>query len=416
MSLINNMLKDLEKRKNQPQPVPFITIANAKPRIAITLRKEHWIVILAFTCVLLSLLGALFIYKHWRKTPSPLTFLPTQSYNNKPASIAQTDRSWLEPAVITGITLQVKDNITELSLLLNHAALYRLSADDLHNQITLTIEHANLQAALPLTTYLNTAIRQLTSSSHNSDTVLHLTLHPDATIKYVNLNADDKNPELVVAIEYRSMNSHHINSMIPTQIKAPAMQSLLREQYQTALKAAEKGEFTFAITSLSALIKTDPHYKEARASLVALLLDQGHYHRAERIIEEGLKTDAGYTPFIELKARILTATGKIKAAIALLQNAAPPMTDNPEYHAFLAALYARTDNDRLAVNIYRHLLALNAHNGNWWFGLGVSLDKLEQRQAAVDAFTKAMSEGHLNLASISYLQKRLHSLQGDNDA
>ncbi len=418
MSLINNMLKDLEKRKSPHHMVPLTILINEKPSYGYFLFKHIYklsgIIFGIVAAAILITATVKYMHQPKQKLSIPTHLPAVQSKALEPSSTIDT--SLLSPVLITGVTLQVKDNITELTFLLNHAALYRLNTDDMNNKLNLVLEHAELQSTLPLTTYLNTAIQQLTTKKVRGDTQFDITLYPGAAIKYVNLNTDEKNPELVVAIEYQTSANHVKNGFVSIPIKTQAMNSLLLEQYQVALKAAESGNYSYAINSLAELLKTDPNHKDARVSLTALLLDQGQPTRANKIIEEGLTANPTYTPFIELKARILTTQGRVKAAIALLQNTAPQLSDNPDYHAFIAALYTRSNHDQLAIKIYQQLLDLNPHNGNWWFGLGVSLDKLNQRQGAVEAFNKAITEGHLNADSLAYLQKRLHVLQGDTDA
>jgi len=63
------------------------------------------------------------------------------------------------------------------------------------------------------------------------------------------------------------------------------------------------------------------------------------------------------------------------------------------------------------IKIYKNLLALDPHHGSWWFGLGVSLDKLGKKNEAISAYTQALHEGQLAVASLDYLQKRIRTLQ-----
>jgi tetratricopeptide (TPR) repeat protein len=416
MSLINNMLKDLEKRKTTAPAPTFIHLTHPHPAtppfsFLKLSQSKHFLVGLI---ILVTFVSCLTFYLSRPKaafTIPPLTTPLTPSVDREQS----VDAVWLEPVAITGMTMQVKDNITELSLFLSHPALYRLNSDNMSNKLALIIEHAELRAPLPPAAFLNTAIQQLTTKSVRGDTQLNLTLHPGAIIKYVNLNTDQKNAELVIAVQAEPAAVTHRETNLG-MVKTPAMQTLLLEQYQNALKAAESGRYPYAIQSLTALLQSDPEYNDARVSLTALLLDQGKLAKANTIVDDGLQLHPGYTPFVELKARILTAEGRLKAAIALLQTAAPSLTDNPEYHGLMAALYARSEHDQEAVHIYQQLLELDPHNGNWWFGLGVSQDKLDRPRDAIEAFSKAIAEGHLNQDAIGYLQKRLHSLQGDNDA
>ncbi len=415
MSLINNMLKDLEKRKTIDGRLPTIALLTRRPTRLLPAK----IVILASAALSLSivlLLSAIL----W---PTPNHRLaPMLTVKNTIVSpLPEVNPVWFAPTSIMGVTLQVKDNITEITFLLDHAALYRLNSSDLSNQFSLVIEHAKMQSELPPVRYLKTAIQSMKMATGKDSTQFIFNLYPDSTIKYVNLNENDAKPELVVAIEQGSPHQDKpteqtvrteqgINDT-PTAIKTPAMQSVLLEKYQSALTKAENGNYDTAINDLTALLDMEPAYKDARVSLAALLIDRGDNTRALAIINKGMEITPNHLPFVELKARLLSLAGKTDQAITLLQKEAPPLQENPEYHAFLAALYEQNNNDKLASRLYSQLTTLDPKNSNWWFGLGVSLDKLGQAKQAVLAYNKANAAGGLTMESNSFLQDRLRALR-----
>lgn len=416
MSLINNMLKDLDKRKTLTAPVPYVAYAKEKTSTFELLARDNKLYIIAAGVVVTLCL--LFFIKHLLHSNDVTpTFVsesttPIMTATVKPSN---NEAEWLAPVTISGATLQVKDNITELSFLLSHPAFYRLNSDGMSNQFSFIIEHSKFQAELPISSYLNTAIQHITTESINGSTRFNITLFPGASIKYVNLHADKENPELVISIEYQP-NVQRNKSATVAAFKTPIMRSVLLQEYQRSLRSADEGDYLTAIKNLSAILKADPGYKDARVSLVALMMDQGSGIKATKIIDDGLQLTPNYSPFIELKARLLTQNGKLDSAITLLQSVSPPLSENPEYHALIAALYARNNKDQLASQLYQQLVQVDSHNSSWWFGLGVSLDKLNQRQAAIEAYTKAMNEGHLNGEAMAYLQNRLQLLKEDSNA
>ena len=409
MSLINDMLKNLETRKAPAHEKPYVPLVTTEKTTTILSHKK--IMLPSLLALMLTSILVMTVSNHKEKTVVPNLSNIVQSPKLSETPTAQVDDSWTKPVSITGITLQLKDNITEVSFLLNHVALYRLTSDSFRNQISIIIDHAELQSELPNLNFLTTAIQRINTEQIKGDTKFTFTLYPESIIKYVNISSDSKNPELVIAIENRSKPIPAQTAQANKIVKTPAIQTLLAERYQSALSLAETGDYRTAIKNLSSLVKVDPEYSDARVSLAALLLDQGNRVKAASIVNDGLNISPSYPPLIELKARLLSMDGKVKQAINLLQSTLPPMDENPEYHALIAALYARNNNDRLAVKIYQELLATNAHNGNWWFGLGVSLDRLGRAPEALNAFSKAAAEGHLNTESVAYLHQRLESLQ-----
>lgn len=406
MSLINNMLKELEKREGGPPEVTYIPFVQAHTESDFFHSRGK--VFFTITAILAVILLTTTLYFN-KKNKLLIQPLPAEQRQITPP--ATDESAWLKPAAITGITLQVKDNITEITFLLNHPVLYRLVTDGMHNQLSIIIEHAELQSELPPVNYLNTALQRINAQYIKGDTKFVLTTTSHSRIKYINLNNSDANPELVVAIESQAPEHNTDITQSSKAIKVPAMQNLLLQQYQAALLDAEGGHYQSAIQHLTSLLKIDAGFKDARASLTALLIDQGNQLKAKQIVDAGLNESPNHIPFIELKARILAAEGKPKQALTLLQTASPRLEENPDYHAFVAAMYEQNNNYTLAAALYRQLLALNNSNSSWWFGLGVSLDKLGKKQAAIQAYNKATAEGHLNADSLAYLQNRLQLLQ-----
>lgn len=413
MSLIIKMLKDLEKRENKHREVPSIALTQPLPaQDKAYFRYRH--ILLG-----LSLTGLIVISIFWLNRHLPVSIpsvrhktLAKQAVTTKDAN---DNSAWTQLVNITGVTVQVKENITEISFMLDHPALYRLDTDNMQNQLAVIIEDAQFQSQLPPVAYLNTAIQNISAKNDNGNVRFNLTLIAGASVKYVNLTDDVKNPELVVSIQNQS-DSNSLEMTSDKLVKTPAMQTLLSRQYETALSIAKNGDTLDAITRLRSLLKVDSGYKNARVSLAALLLNEGNQSGAKNVIDEGLNFTPDYSPLIELKARILTNEGKVHSALTLLQSESPPIADNPDYHELMAALYERENNHLISASIYRQLLQTDPHNSRWWLGLGIALDKLGKSNGAIEAYTKAAAEGRLNAQAMDYLQNRLNTLQGlEND-
>lgn len=413
MSLIIKMLKDLEKRENKHREVPSIALTQPLPaQDKAYFRYRHILLGLGLT-------GLIVISIFWlnRHLPLPIPSVRHKTLAKQAVTTkdANDNSAWTQLVNITGVTVQVKENITEISFMLDHPALYRLDTDNMQNQLAVIIEDAQFQSQLPPVAYLNTAIQNISAKNDNGNVRFNLTLIAGASVKYVNLTDDVKNPELVVSIQNQS-DSNSLEMTSDKLVKTPAMQTLLSRQYETALSIAKNGDTLDAITRLRSLLKVDSGYKNARVSLAALLLNEGNQSGAKNVIDEGLNFTPDYSPLIELKARILTNEGKVHSALTLLQSESPPIADNPDYHELMAALYERENNHLISASIYRQLLQTDPHNSRWWLGLGIALDKLGKSNGAIEAYTKAAAEGRLNAQAMDYLQNRLNTLQGlEND-
>ena len=237
MSLINNMLKDLEKREAVHSNIPNIFLTGNKPSTHPISIKKIMAGSALFSLIILSYLFILLTKSADSTLAKPL--VQSTSLTKSAPHFSSSEMSWLKPALITGMSVQVKDNITEITFLLDHPALYHIESDNISGNLSVTLENAQLVAALPTLNYLNSAIEQLSTSAQNGDTIVHFRLFPGSNIKYVNLNTTEKNPELVIAVEYQPTLEQYKTKLPGNRIKTPAIQSILTEQYQSALSEAD---------------------------------------------------------------------------------------------------------------------------------------------------------------------------------
>lgn len=407
MSLINNMLKDLEKRESSAPLLPPMALHSRKANTLLN-SKLAYLVSLAFAiCAIMY--ACIHLLSH--QTNEPVA-LPLDDDKQVATQNDLTKTESALPATINAATIEINGDATELTFSLDHPVLYSLNSTSNQNEIELTIDQAQLQSELPPVNYLNTAIEGITQTQKDGNTIITLNLAKGSQLKSVNLSSDKQDPMLVISIKNPLVaTEQNPTGTVDKTVKKQVMKNLLVQQYQSALNLAESGEYKSAIDHLTSLVKIDPDYKDARTSLAALLIDQGSLSKAKHIINEGINTTPDYIPFIELKARVLAAEGKPKEALNILHTATPSLVENPDYHAFIAAMHEQNNNHHLAVMLYTKLLQLNPHNGSWWFGLAVSLDKMGKDNQAIEAYNKASSEGHLNGESLAYLESRLDKLQ-----
>lgn len=417
MSLINNMLKDLERRENRTGNITYMPFRNTHNKYYYLRTISYFVSIIAIFAVFTFLFTKMF-FTHPHSRLSPFANENTQILQ---ASAHTIDKDWKNTINITGITMQNKDNLTEVTLLLDHNALYRLVSDEMQNQLIIYIDRSQLKSEIPVGSFGSKAINKIAASEVKGDTKLTISLNAGSTIKYVTENDVNGHPELVIAAQAENITPTATpkpttaNPNDETVVKSPVMQSLLTDRYQNALQKAEAGHYQLAMQDLVSLLKLDPDYKDARVSLIALLIDQDKLMEAEKMIQVGLQQNPEFIPFIELKARILALNGKYKLALNTLRSRTPNIDENPEYHAFIAAMYQQNNDYSLAASLYRQLLAINSNNSSWWFGLGVSLDKLNQEKNAIDAYQHALNVGHLSPESTTYLQSRLRKLEEARD-
>jgi Flp pilus assembly protein TadD len=423
MSLINDMLKDLERRPQAKALASSEILAGLKWTVSNEWKsnKNYYVIIGTLLLVLMTAGSYLLFGKHISLNAG----LPT-SYqaNNSAASNAlgitphATDtllKLQSQAAVLTGIALQVQQNSTALRFLLNQNTFYRVSNDVKRNEFIIIFEKTHLLAALPKINYIGSGIENIRAyTDEKGNLKLVLQLADDVDIKRLEINEEGKAPELQMDLTFKNTpavaaTGTQRNPTIPVIIKKPVAENTAEQEYQQAISLIADGQNQNAMHLLASVLTGFPEYNEAREKLASLYLDSGNTTVAKYLVNVGLKHHPEFLPFTELKAHVLMREGNLAGAITALEIAAPPLMKNPEYYAFIAALYQRAGKAKLAANLYKQLITLQPMNGKWWLGFGVALDSLGSHEQALEAFSNADNAGGLSPELKAYVSTQLHN-------
>jgi tetratricopeptide (TPR) repeat protein len=427
MSLINQMLKDLEKRarnciSDEAILSGLYSTASIQHKNNI---KKYWLiaglVFIGLICFFIVIHKKI-LYSHvqpkiiYRPNALVQSFVPAARtlHNTFIPTLHMT------PAILTGITLQLQKETTFLRLLMSQNALYRIS-QNLKKQLIIVIENARLVTSLPPIDTLNSAIKTIQMINRsNGDLEIILLLQSGAELTHLELNETGKLPELQIDLSYNEL-AHSVTTKhdLQNEVTEEKIDSIIKlrtdislaDQYQEALHYSTQGRTHEAVILLTKLLVKEPAFSPARESLASLLLAQGNVIKAQQIIAAGLQQRPFYPPYIQLKAKMLVDKGKINQALNLLQIAAPPLKADPGYHGFIAALYQRQGQPVLAEQLYEQLLALQPNNATWWIGLAIALESMDKHTLAIEAYLKAKSSDNLSPELKAYAEVRVRKLQ-----
>ena len=182
-------------------------------------------------------------------------------------------------------------------------------------------------------------------------------------------------------------------------------------EFRRAVNLVNQGRIAEGMDGFRRALEIDPGHEAARQTLVALLLETKRVDEAAASLQEGLALNTGNTGFAMLLARIMVESNDIPRALIVLQRHAAPADRNPDFHAFAAALYQRLDRHKEAIEQYQTALGLAPSAGVWWLGLGISFQAVERRKDALEAFTRAKSAGNLAPDLLAFVEQRLRQLQ-----
>jgi MSHA biogenesis protein MshN len=183
------------------------------------------------------------------------------------------------------------------------------------------------------------------------------------------------------------------------------------QEFRRAVNLVNQGRVAEGMDGFRNALEIDPAHEAARQTLVALLLEAKRVDEAATVLQAGLTVNPDNTGFAMLLARILVERNDVPNALFVLQRHAAPPNRNPDFHAFAAALYQRLGRHKEAIDQYETALRLAPSAGVWWVGLGISFQAAEQSKEALEAYTHAKSSGNLAPELLAFVDQRLKQLQ-----
>jgi len=187
--------------------------------------------------------------------------------------------------------------------------------------------------------------------------------------------------------------------------------SRAESEFRRAANLVNQGRIAEGMDGFRRALEFDPGHDAARQTMVALLLEAKRVDEAAASLQEALALNTENTGFAMLLARIMVESNDIPTALFVLQRHAAPPDRNPDFHAFAAALLQRLDRHQEAIEQYQAALRLAPSAGIWWLGLGISYQAVGQTKEALEAFTRAKSAGNLAPDLLGFVEQRLRQLQ-----
>lgn len=381
MSVINQMLKDLEQRQPGSD--------GAAVYVAPARQQGWWMLVLTLLCTLaLAILGwRTWIY--WQQ--SQRTAQPTVQLTTEPAPASQTQTQPVSSATEVVAALPEPQGAASGAVALDvapGAAMARVSAPAGGAEGSSATEAIADQA-------------QAETPSEDEVTPSDEELQPDL---YAELAAEQEAAPQEVAAAPRKPGVLKIETV---DLSEPELAALAERKATTAMA---KGQMREAQDNYYQVLVHDPHDQGAREQLAGLLYGEGRLTEASQVLEEGLRLDPAQADLRLLLARVAISGGDRQKALDWLTGYQPDLAANLDYYATWAGLAQELGQPAQASELYVKLLRQQPDQGRWWLGLGVAEDGQGHRQRALDAYGNAQLHGNLGEASTRWLEQRIAEL------
>jgi MSHA biogenesis protein MshN len=206
---------------------------------------------------------------------------------------------------------------------------------------------------------------------------------------------------------------------IPAQI---AVRPIARQTRQ--LTTYERAEIEFrkgvANLRLGRIMEAEPYFRlanevdrshlAARQALIGILIEAGRNADAEEVLTESLSINPRQPREAMVLARLQVERGDLDAAVRTLESVGAYAGSDAGYYSFLAAVFQRASRHEEAAKQYRNALALMPRNAIWMMGLGISLRALDESARARDAFKRAAATGTLSPELQAYVVQQYTEL------
>lgn len=210
--------------------------------------------------------------------------------------------------------------------------------------------------------------------------------------------ADLSSDDAGVAVSQDMLESTPLTKEITAQQRS-------ENEYAKAVALVQAGQTSEAIKSLDTVLQLDPGHAAARQTLVGVLVSGRQYAEAERRLQDGLRLDPAQTGLAMILARLQVERGDARAGLQTLQHSLPHAAGRADYLAFLAALLQREGRHREAIEYYLQALRGEPNSGVWLMGMGISLQAENRRDEARDALRRALASKTLGPELQAYVEQ-----------
>ncbi|MDF1622890.1 MAG: tetratricopeptide repeat protein [Pseudohongiella nitratireducens] len=185
-----------------------------------------------------------------------------------------------------------------------------------------------------------------------------------------------------------------------------------RLQVQDALTLWSQGQQLTALQMLDGFAYENPEAHQSRETLAKLLIQQGEIERALQAAELGLQISPAHPGYKKVKARILLGQSEVPDALALLAATPPSVANDPEYHNLLATAQLAGGEYTDAIESYQSLLRLadpRIDTAPLLYGLGSAHLRVGNAAEARQVYQQALQQPGLSANLRAQIERRLAS-------
>ena len=370
MSVINQMLKDLEHRSPVQGQIP-VTAAPLQ-------KKSTLKIVIICTLILLSLNVLGFYIWHLQKqvAESKLQQEPIVPFKQA------------EPSLVHHVSINEKSPVNQ--------ALFNVNEPVKESSLGLSSSVINNKPEVQLVAVDNHLASISTTAPESQNNTVKNTFIP------VELESVEIKPVKAIKIETSNPSKMSISR------RELSPQELMVQKLAKAEKRLNANEISEAEKLFEEVLIIDASHKQARKKLAALWFGRQSYQAAVNLLSQGIALDRNDSELRLMKARIHLKQGQNEAAYNTLKPLA--FFKQEEYQLMLANISQQTQHYSSAIQAYQILIEMQPYSGRWHLGLATVYDKNSQFLLALNEYALALTKADLSASSAKFAQQRMQAL------
>ncbi|MGB0732548.1 MAG: tetratricopeptide repeat protein [Pontibacterium sp.] len=172
-----------------------------------------------------------------------------------------------------------------------------------------------------------------------------------------------------------------------------------------------QGQLGAAENLLKRTLNTSPQYLRSRVLLSGIYLTQGRNTEAKAQLELGLGQHPAEPSLLELKARGAISEQRWQDALTYLEQSNPSMNSHTTYYGLKASALQNLGRMEESAALYYALLDIDNTQAGYWVGLGYTLEHLGRVREAREAYLSSLKVPHSDSALRQFANARLSSLK-----
>ena len=184
----------------------------------------------------------------------------------------------------------------------------------------------------------------------------------------------------------------------PVPVAAPPAAPMPRAEqlFQQAQNEFKLGQVDAALNSLRASLDADPRHVQSRLNLARLLVERKQTPAAADLLADGVMLLPQQNAFVLALAPLWLQSGQQDDALALLAQSAKQPSASPQLTSYYAAQLLRLKRHAEAAAQFRAALRSDPNQPDWLIGLGLALQGTGQNKDAIDVLRRAYETGKLS--------------------